>query len=83
MSSQDTTKFTGKFVTKLLQKGFKDSTNTKFLAKDPAVEVCGELIRVFVLEACTRVANQAQKEESSTCDVEHVEKILPQLLLDF
>jgi hypothetical protein len=40
-------------------------------------------MRIFVLEALTRSAEQAKKEDSSEVTLEHLEKILPQFLLDF
>ncbi|XP_009322825.1 PREDICTED: centromere protein X, partial [Pygoscelis adeliae] len=34
-------------------------------------------------EAAARAARQAQAEDLEKVDIEHVEKVLPQLLLDF
>ncbi|XP_068090774.1 centromere protein X-like [Hyperolius riggenbachi] len=48
-----------------------------------ALLVVAELLRVFVQEAAARAARQAKSEDLEVVDVEHVEKILPQLLLDF
>ncbi|XP_065550156.1 centromere protein X isoform X2 [Lathamus discolor] len=42
-----------------------------------------EMLNVFVREAAARAARQAQAEDLEKVDVEHVEKVLPQLLLDF
>ncbi|KAG9473591.1 hypothetical protein GDO78_004078 [Eleutherodactylus coqui] len=49
----------------------------------PAVLLLAELLKVFVHEAAARAARQALTEDVSVVDIEHVEKILPQLLLDF
>ena len=40
-------------------------------------------MRVFVLEALTRAAEQAKREDCPEVGLEHLEKILPQFLLDF
>lgn len=81
--SSESVRFSTEFVAKLIKKSLKDSSTTKLLTKDTSTEICAELLRVFAVEACTRASNQAVSEGSSLCDVEHVEKILPQLLLDF
>lgn len=81
--NEDKTQFSSTFVAKLMNKHFTEESQVKLLAKDPSADLCAELLRVFVMEACVRSANQAQNEGSPTCDVVHVEKILPQLLLDF
>ena len=41
------------------------------------------LIEIFVEEALQRADRQAKLESSGNIDIEHLEKILPQLLLDF
>ncbi|CAI5765891.1 X [Podarcis lilfordi] len=56
-------------------KGFKKETVNKLLQlhfKDDKTR-----------EAAARAARQAQTEDLTRVDVEHVEKVLPQLLLDF
>ena len=40
-------------------------------------------MRIFMLEAMTRSAEQAKKEDAEEVSLEHLEKILPQFLLDF
>uniref|UniRef100_A0A8C5IWX9 Centromere protein X n=1 Tax=Junco hyemalis TaxID=40217 RepID=A0A8C5IWX9_JUNHY len=42
-----------------------------------------ELLKVFVREAAARAARQAQAEDLNKVDIEQLEKVLPQLLLDF
>ena len=82
-TDESTPTFPSKFAVRLMQRGFKSSSVIKVLAKDQSVDVYAELLRVLAYEACTRAATQAQKEGSLTCDLEHVEKILPQLIMDF
>uniref|UniRef100_A0A8C1NGM6 Centromere protein X n=1 Tax=Cyprinus carpio TaxID=7962 RepID=A0A8C1NGM6_CYPCA len=48
-----------------------------------AVILVAELLKVFVEEATRRAVKQADSEDCDTIDIEHFEKILPQLLLDF
>ncbi|XP_073464031.1 centromere protein X [Aquarana catesbeiana] len=48
-----------------------------------ALLVMAEFLKVFVHEAAARAARQAKSEDLQAVDIEHVEKILPQLLLDF
>ncbi|XP_048347845.1 centromere protein X isoform X1 [Sphaerodactylus townsendi] len=67
-------------VNKLLQHHFKDD---KTQVSDDALLLVAELLKVFVREAAARGARQAQAEDLTKVDVEHVEKVLPQLLLDF
>lgn len=40
-------------------------------------------MRVYVLEALTRAAEEAKRVDSPEVNLEHLEKILPQFLLDF
>ncbi|XP_028571969.1 centromere protein X isoform X2 [Podarcis muralis] len=67
-------------VNKLLQLHFKDD---KTRVSGDALLLMAEMLKVFVREAAARAARQAQTEDLTRVDVEHVEKVLPQLLLDF
>ncbi|XP_060882288.1 centromere protein X [Labrus mixtus] len=67
-------------VSKLLSSFFKEE-KTK-LSGDAALLVA-EMLRVFVQEAAVRSQKQAESEDCDQVDIEHFEKILPQLLLDF
>ncbi|KAJ7315941.1 hypothetical protein JRQ81_002103 [Phrynocephalus forsythii] len=67
-------------VNKVLQLHFKDD---KTRVNGDALLLMTEMLKVFVREAAARGARQAQMEDLTKVDVEHVEKILPQLLLDF
>ena len=42
-----------------------------------------EILRIYSLEIITRAGDQATKEGSSKIGQEHLEKVLPQFLLDF
>uniref|UniRef100_UPI0037E7BC46 centromere protein X n=1 Tax=Semicossyphus pulcher TaxID=241346 RepID=UPI0037E7BC46 len=67
-------------ISKLLSSSFKED-KTK-LSGDAALLVA-EILRVFVQEAAVRSQKQAESEDCDQVDIEHFEKILPQLLLDF
>ncbi|XP_042305283.1 centromere protein X [Sceloporus undulatus] len=67
-------------VNKMLQLHFKDD---KTRVSGDAVLLMAEILKVFVREAAARGSRQAQTEDLTQVDVEHVEKVLPQLLLDF
>ncbi|XP_041264923.1 centromere protein X isoform X1 [Onychostruthus taczanowskii] len=67
-------------VDRLLRLNFRDG-RTRVNAE--AQLLVGELLKVFVREAAARAARQAQAEDLKKVDTEQVEKVLPQLLLDF
>jgi len=48
-----------------------------------SVKLAKEAILVFVMEGLTRAAEQAKLEGKSEVKEEHLEKVLPQFLLDF
>uniref|UniRef100_A0A0B7AHV5 Centromere protein X n=2 Tax=Arion vulgaris TaxID=1028688 RepID=A0A0B7AHV5_9EUPU len=50
--------------------------------KGMALDLVTELLRVFTKEALSRAAVQAKDEGDARVTIEHLEKILPQLLLD-
>lgn len=72
--------FKSETVMRLLQRHFQDS---KMKVTTEAVTLTAELLRVFVQEAALRSAEQAKDESSVVVEQKHLEKILPQLLLDF
>ena len=82
MASEESVSFKTEFVAKLFQKYFDDRT-IKLSSKDLPAKMCAELMKVFIAETASRAAKQAANEDAAVCEVEHVEKILPQLLLDF
>uniref|UniRef100_A0A3P8RYN2 Centromere protein X n=1 Tax=Amphiprion percula TaxID=161767 RepID=A0A3P8RYN2_AMPPE len=48
-----------------------------------ATLLMAEMLKIFVQEAAVRSQKQAEAEDCDQVDIEHFEKILPQLLLDF
>jgi hypothetical protein len=91
--------FRAETVRKLLQLFFKDkktrgkqniarvqfrrSSNVSCLVGSDALALATELLRIFVNEAAARSAQFAKADSSAVVTVEHLEKVLPQLLLDF
>ncbi|XP_025715781.1 centromere protein X [Callorhinus ursinus] len=67
-------------VSKLLQLHF---TNSKTKVGGDALRLMAELLTIFVVEAAVRSVRQAQAEDLALVDVDQLEKVLPQLLLDF
>ncbi|AWP18973.1 putative centromere protein X [Scophthalmus maximus] len=63
-------------VSKLLSGSFKEE-KTK-LSGDAAL-LMAEMLKVFVQEAAVRSLKQAESEDSDQVDIEHFEKVLPQL----
>ncbi|XP_048410875.1 centromere protein X isoform X2 [Stegostoma tigrinum] len=73
-------KFKKELVSKLLYFYFKDQ---KTKVSGDAVIIMSEMLKIFVIEAAARTARQASNEDARTADLDHFEKVLPQLLLDF
>uniref|UniRef100_A0A4W6G1D6 Centromere protein X n=1 Tax=Lates calcarifer TaxID=8187 RepID=A0A4W6G1D6_LATCA len=48
-----------------------------------AALLMAEMLKIFVEEAAVRSQKQAESEDCDEVEIEHFEKILPQLLLDF
>ncbi|KAM5134797.1 centromere protein X isoform 2-T2 [Mantella aurantiaca] len=67
-------------ISKLLHLYLEES---KTKVGSDALLVMAEVLKVFVNETAARAARQAKLGDLIAVDVEHVEKILPQLLLDF
>ncbi|KAM9537539.1 centromere protein X isoform 1-T1 [Guaruba guarouba] len=68
-------------VDRLLRLHFRDGRTR---VNVDAQLLMAEMLNVFVrAEAAARAARQAQAEDLEKVDVEHLEKVLPQLLLDF
>nr|XP_045014744.1 centromere protein X isoform X1 [Jaculus jaculus] len=72
--------FRKELVSRLLNLHFRDQ-KTK-VSRD-ALQLMVEFLRIFVVEAAVRGVRQAQAEDLDIVDVEQLEKVLPQLLLDF
>ncbi|XP_070580819.1 centromere protein X-like [Ptychodera flava] len=67
-------------IQKIILKQVKDE---KTRINSDALKLVVEYLRIFSLEAANRAELQAKASSSDVVDVEHLEKILPQLLLDF
>uniref|UniRef100_G3PAR2 Centromere protein X n=1 Tax=Gasterosteus aculeatus aculeatus TaxID=481459 RepID=G3PAR2_GASAC len=74
------TGFKKETVSKLLSSFFKED---KTRLSGDAVLLMTEMLKIFVQEAAVRSQKQAESEDCDQVDIEHFEKILPQLLLDF
>ena len=59
------------------------SKKKKFPVKDEAVVASAEVLRLFAQELTARAAETALTDGDDTIDGGHLERILPQLLLDF
>ncbi|XP_062225939.1 protein MHF2 homolog isoform X1 [Phragmites australis] len=57
--------------------------NRSTTANASALKVSCEFLRIFVTEAIQRSAFIAEAEESTVIEPTHLERVLPQLLLDF
>ncbi|XP_060757426.1 centromere protein X isoform X1 [Neoarius graeffei] len=68
-------------VSKLLMQFFKDD-KSKAVSND-TVSLMAEMLRIFVIEATRRTIKQAENEDCVGVDLEHVERILPQLAVIF
>ncbi|XP_058673026.1 centromere protein X isoform X2 [Ammospiza nelsoni] len=66
-------------VDRLLRLHFRDG---RIRVNADAQLLMAELLKVFV-RAAARAARQAQAEDLNKVDIEQLEKVLPQLLLDF
>ncbi|KAM8824774.1 centromere protein X [Synchiropus picturatus] len=73
-------KFKKETVAKLLTTFFKEDQTR---VGGEAVLLTAEMLKIFVQEAAVRSLKQAEAEDCDEVNIEHFEKILPQLLLDF
>ncbi|KAK3924874.1 Centromere protein X [Frankliniella fusca] len=64
----------------ILKQQFKDP---KTRIGDDTVRLVGEVVQVLIIEAAARSCNQALLAGLSVVEMEHVERVLPKLLLDF
>ncbi|KAM9209208.1 centromere protein X isoform 2-T2 [Dugong dugon] len=72
--------FRKELVSKLLNLHFRDK---KTKVSTDALQLTAEMLKIFVVEAAVRGVRQAQAEDLPRVDVDQLEKVLPQLLLDF
>jgi len=73
-------KFSRETVDQISKMEFK-SEKTKY--SNDALSMTTEMLRIYVLEAANRAAAQAKSEGGEVVELEHLEKVLPQFLLDF
>ncbi|XP_020043807.1 centromere protein X isoform X2 [Castor canadensis] len=71
--------FRKELVSRLLHLHFRDG---KTKVSGDALQLMGELLKIFVM-AAVRGVRQAQAEDVTIVDLDQLEKVLPQLLLDF
>ena len=57
--------------------------NSKTKYSPDSLQLTTEMIKVYVVEAAHRAAYQANSEGATVVQLEHLEKILPQFLMDF
>lgn len=71
--------FRTKTIEQLLRAKWQE--NTKITGD--GLKLTTEYFRLFIVEALQRAAHYAKEEGLSQIEPEHIEKVLPQLLLDF
>jgi histone H3/H4 len=81
LSNRNNEYIKSELITKLL-KHFLPEDKSSRLSTD-MVKLFTELVFVFITQAFTRTIRQASSEGTIQVDVQHLEKILMQLLLDF
>ncbi|XP_038182429.1 centromere protein X isoform X2 [Arvicola amphibius] len=72
--------FPKELVSRVLHLHFRDG---KTKVSGDALMLMAEFLKIFVVEAAVRGVQQAQAEDLDIVDVDQLEKVLPQLLLDF
>ncbi|XP_026636781.1 centromere protein X isoform X2 [Microtus ochrogaster] len=75
----DSLPFFQELVSRILHLHFRDC---KTKVSGDALQLMAEFLKIFVV-AAVRGVQQAQAEDLDTVDVDQLEKVLPQLLLDF
>uniref|UniRef100_UPI00358FD8BF centromere protein X isoform X1 n=1 Tax=Myxine glutinosa TaxID=7769 RepID=UPI00358FD8BF len=78
MEENEGAKFKNATISKLMMIHFQDD---KIRVGADVLSLMGELLQLFVMEAATRAAKQAEADGEQTVDVLHCEKVLPQLAL--
>ena len=80
VDTEEDVAFNGKTIETLLKIHFK---NDKTKISTEAITIMTELLKIHSLELFSRSAEMAKKEGSDIVKLEHVEKVMPQFLLDF
>ncbi|PNF28991.1 Centromere protein X [Cryptotermes secundus] len=80
----DISKLTSKFKIEALREILKvHFVDSKTRITEDTLQLVAEVVRVLTTEATLRAGRQAHIEGMTEVRVSHVEKILPQLMLDF
>ncbi|XP_018569698.1 centromere protein X-like [Anoplophora glabripennis] len=83
-SSDDSSLFKCSFGHDIVKEALKSKfMNPKNKISDDAVELISEIAKIIVIEATLRAVDQANSENKKKVSLEHVETILPQIMLDF
>ncbi|GMY30815.1 protein MHF2 homolog isoform X2 [Fagus crenata] len=75
--------YVGKMLNLVALSHFIDGIQSVLSANGKAIKLSCELFRIFITEAVQRAATTAEAEGASRIEATHLERILPQLLLDF
>ncbi|XP_019849221.1 PREDICTED: centromere protein X-like [Amphimedon queenslandica] len=67
-------------VLQILKSNFSDS---KTKVNNDALKLMKKYVDILVLETVFRTIDQAKIEQSDAVELQHFEKVLPKLLLDF
>ncbi|XP_042880949.1 centromere protein X-like [Penaeus japonicus] len=71
------------FSERLIEEFLKSNLDDKKVRiSADAIKMVAEIARLIVIEGATRAAHQAKTEGADTVSLQHMEKILAQLLLD-
>ncbi|CAM1291164.1 Uncharacterised protein g58 [Pycnogonum litorale] len=73
--------FKEKTVEEIMKLQFTDKVKTK--VNGDALKVFTEVLQIFVHEGAVRAAKQAKQEAEKEVKLEQLEKVLPQLMMDF
>ena len=76
--------FNGKLLYQIVMDEVKNlKLDREIRPSQDAIKLLGEYLYVFVAEAVLRAEKQADLNGTKTIDASHIQRILPQLLLDF
>ena len=78
--SETKTKFVKETIDQISKLNF---SNEKTKYTSDALVMTTEMLRIYIFEAAHRAAHQSKSEGNKTVELEHLEKIIPQFLLDF
>ncbi|GAB6025924.1 hypothetical protein CHUAL_011895 [Chamberlinius hualienensis] len=70
-----------KTVVETLLQGFQDKRQTK--VSKSATVLLAKVLQIFAAETAMRALEEAELTKSESVTIEHLEPVIPQLLLDF